>query len=73
MWEALEVPDKMGFSQHGHGSHCFYPEEQKPELQAYVEKFLVGTGTADTEIMQTDGDLEYDEEMWVDWTVPDLD
>lgn len=72
VWEALGIPDQMGFSQFGHGNHCNYPVAQRPELQAYVEKFLVGTGTANTNLMKTDGNLTYDAAKWVNWTVPTL-
>ena len=71
VWEALGIPDRMGFSQVGHSVHCEFPSSQRPELIAYVEKFLVGGGTGDTNVMYTDGGgLIFDEEMWVDWTVP---
>jgi hypothetical protein len=73
VWEAFGIPDKMGFSQVGHGDHCGFPSSQQPELTAYVEKFLVGGGIADTNVMETDGSLIFDEETWVDWTVPDLE
>lgn len=74
IWQALKVPDRMGFSQFGHGaSHCSLPASQLPELTAYVEKFLIGGGTGNTAITKTDGHFTLDEaERWVDWTVPSL-
>jgi hypothetical protein len=70
VWEALGIPDRMGFSQVGHGDHCVFPSSQQPEVTAYVQKFLVGGGTADTNVMRTDGGFTFDEARWVDWTVP---
>jgi hypothetical protein len=72
VWEALEIPDKMGFSQVGNHTHCAFPSSQQPEVTAYVQKFLVGGGTGNTTIMYTDGGLTFDEALWVNWTVPDL-
>jgi hypothetical protein len=72
VWEALGIPDKMGFSQSGHSDHCGFPAAQQPELKAYVLKFLVGGGTDDTNVMKTDGSLLYDKEKWQNWTVPAL-
>jgi hypothetical protein len=72
VWQALGVPDNMGFSQVGGHNHCSFPDAQLPELTAYVQKFLIGTGTANTSLMKTDGGFTYDEAAWVDWTVPAL-
>ncbi|WP_345954701.1 hypothetical protein [Mucilaginibacter sp. PAMB04168] len=72
VWEALGVPDKMGFSQIGNHNHCSMPDSQLPELTAYVQKFLIGTGTGNTTIMKTDGGFTFDAAAWVDWTVPTL-
>jgi hypothetical protein len=72
VWEALGIPDYMGFSQVSHSDHCSYPDAQLPELRAYVKKFLIGTGTDDTNLMKTDGNLTFDKDRWVNWTVPNL-
>jgi len=70
VWQALGVPERMGYSQYSHSDHCGFPNDQIPELKAYVKKFLVGDGTDDTNIMKTDGNLKYDSIKWVNWTVP---
>ncbi|RYC69011.1 glucuronyl esterase domain-containing protein [Spirosoma sordidisoli] len=72
VWQALGIPDWMGFSQIGGHNHCALPDSQLPELRAYVEKFLIGTGTGNTSIMRTDGGFTVDESTWIDWTVPSL-
>ncbi len=73
IWEAMGIPDRMGFSQVGGHAHCAFPSSQQPEVTAYVQKFLVGGGTADTNVMKTDGGFTFDEARWVDWTVPWVD
>lgn len=73
VWEGLGVGDKMGQSQVGGHGHCVdIPPAQVVEINAYVEKYLVGTGTGDTNVMYTDGGFVLDEARWVDWTVPQL-
>ena len=73
VWEALGVPENMGFSQNGDHSHCQWTGSQAPELNAFVDKFLKGTGTANTDIVKTDNsNLGFTDSDWVDWTVPTL-
>jgi len=72
VWEALGIPEKMGFSQIGGHKHCALPDSQMPELRAYVMKFIVGDSSDDTVIMKTDSGVSLDEGRWVDWNVPRL-
>lgn len=72
IWEAMGIPDKMGFSQLGDHAHCEWNGSQQPEVTAYVEKFLIGGGTADTNVLKSDGGFTLDKARWVDWTVPTL-
>lgn len=41
IYEALGVPDNMGFFQDGNHSHCQFPAEQRPGLTAFINKFLL--------------------------------
>jgi hypothetical protein len=72
IWEALAIPDKMGYSSDGTHGHCAFPAAQQPEVTAYVQKFLVGGGTGNTNVMKCDGGVTYNESQWVNWTVPAL-
>jgi hypothetical protein len=72
IWNALGIPDNMGVSQVGHPDHCGFPASQQPELNAYVQKFLVGGGTASTSVLRTTGGYGYDKATWVPWSVPVL-
>jgi hypothetical protein len=71
IWQALGVPDNMGFSQFGHPRHCELVTEQQPELTAFITKFLLG-GSSDTNVLKTNGGFTLDEARWIDWTVPTL-
>lgn len=68
VWQALGVPDKMGFVQKGH-DHCKF--EEKEELKAFLTKFLLD-GNADTDIFTTTGNFDKDLSEWIDWDVPVL-
>ena len=72
IWEALGVPDKMGVSQVGDHMHCTWNGSQQPEVTAYVQKFLIGGGTASTSVLKTDGGYTYDKATWQPWSVPAL-
>lgn len=72
IWEAIGLPDKMGVSQVDHPNHCEWISAQQPELNAYVQKYLVGGGSADTNVLKTDGGYKFDETAWIDWSVPVL-
>jgi hypothetical protein len=63
----------MGFTQVGHSDHCGLPAAQQPEVAAYVKKFLLNYDTENTRFMKTDGNLVFDEDKWINWTVPTLE
>jgi len=77
IWQALGIPEKMGFSQKGDHQHCEWKGSQQAEVTAYVQNFLIGPPagdtTLDTNVLKTDGVYNgYDEATWVDWTTPTL-
>ena len=72
IWEALGIPDKMGVSQNGDHNHCVWNGSQQDEVTAYVQKFLIGGGTASTNVLKTDGGYAFDRATWAPWTVPVL-
>jgi hypothetical protein len=72
IWIALGVPDKFGYSGTTEHTHCSFPSSQSTELNAYVGKYLIGSGTGTTGIMRCDPGYTYDQARWVDWTTPTL-
>jgi hypothetical protein len=72
IWEALGIPDSMGFSLVGGHNHCAFPSAQTAILQAFVRKFLIGNGTDSTTVLSNDQNIMFDKATWVDWTVPTL-
>jgi hypothetical protein len=71
-WQALGVPDHMGFSQVGGHAHCAFPASEQPDVDAFVKRFLIGGGTASTAILKTTDNYTYDAAKWQGWTVPTL-
>ncbi|XP_006455315.1 hypothetical protein AGABI2DRAFT_209748 [Agaricus bisporus var. bisporus H97] len=72
VWQALGVADSMGVSQVGNHNHCAFPSNERPDLDAYINKFLKGQST-NTGFLKTDGGGSgFVESRWVNWQVPRL-
>jgi len=72
IWQALGLADRMGYSLTTEHGHCSFPASQQSEVTAYVQKFLVGGGTANTSIMRNDPGVQFNASQWVNWTTPVL-
>jgi hypothetical protein len=71
IYEALFVDDRFGFSIVGGHSHCALPNSQKPEVEAFVEKFLLGNENPVTNISTSP--YNTDCSPWITWEAPSLD
>lgn len=56
----------MGFSYVGGHMHCSLPDSERPEVAAFVDKFLLGDTTANTNITTNPYD-NIDYAAWTDW------
>lgn len=66
VWEAFGIEDRMGYSfQDGH-MHCMLPAEQMPELEAFVDRFLLGKDV-DTHVTKAPMFEDVDTEKWINW------
>ncbi len=66
VWKTLNISDRFGFSIKGSHQHCNLPASQKPEVEAFVDKFLLGIETADTNI--TRNPFSYvNHTRWFEW------
>jgi hypothetical protein len=72
IWEAFGLGDRMGYWQTTGHTHCAFPASQRAALEAYVQKFLVGGGTADTNLLRGDGSANADLGRWMQWQAPTL-
>ena len=77
IFEALGVPDNIGFSNSGH-THCgAIDSTESGYLKAFVQKFLLNQ-TVDTKAWRVSkaafsgSNLTVDEAKWIDWTTPTL-
>ena len=70
VWKALGVPDRFGFSIVAGHPHCQLPNSQRPEVTAFVEKFLLGNTTVNTGISTST--YNTDLSPWVTWKTPEL-
>ena len=68
VWERFGIADRMGYSiVAGHG-HCQLPESQYPEVEAFIDKFLLGKETNTMiRIAPEDYSARYKWEDWAPW------
>ena len=66
VWEHFGVEDRMGWSfQDGH-MHCALPEGQWPDVECFVDRFLLGRDVP-TEVMKAPMFEGTDAQAWCDW------
>ncbi len=66
VWKTFGIGDRFGFSiVAGHG-HCQLPDSQRPEVEAFVDKFLLGTGAANTDVTISPFET-VDHSRWIGW------
>ena len=70
VWEALEIPDRFGYSIVADHSHCAIPDNQLPDVLAFIDKFLLGQDDANTNVATSPYTTNL--EPWITWTVPTL-
>ena len=53
VWKTFGIEDRMGYSIVAGHPHCMLPESQYPEVQAFIDKFLLGknSDTRDVQIV----------------------
>lgn len=66
VWKRFGIEDRMGFSIQGGHMHCMLPNEQRPEVEAFVDKFLLGKDV-DTHYLKAEMFSEVDYKSWWNW------
>jgi hypothetical protein len=69
VYKALGIPDRIGYTQAQASAHCSFPSSQTADVQAFVDKFLLGK-TANTSIAKTS--YTTDMTKWITWSTPTL-
>jgi hypothetical protein len=73
IWTALGAQAAVGASQVGGHPHCTeVPQAQLDELGAFIDRYLLGTSTADTHVLRSDR-VKPDRARWVTWNTPVLE
>ena len=50
VWKTFGIEDRFGFSIVGGHPHCRLPDSQRPEVEAFVDKFLLGKQETNTQV-----------------------
>jgi hypothetical protein len=66
VWKTFGIPERFGFSIVGGHSHCALPDVEKPEVAAFVDAFLLGDKTVNTNIA-THPYQYVDYNRWIAW------
>ena len=66
VWETFGIGDRMGYSFKDKHMHCSLPEEQWPELEAFVDRFLLGKEVA-TDVRKAPMFEGVDLDGWINW------
>ncbi|MDR0961191.1 MAG: hypothetical protein LBM62_01325 [Mediterranea sp.] len=67
VWETFGISDRMGYSIVGGHPHCMVPAVQRPEVEAFVDKFLLGKTEADTRVTVAPLFEQVDYAKWMPW------
>ena len=66
VWEYFGIEDRMGYSfADGHG-HCQLPQEQWPEVEAFVDRFLLELDVQ-TDVRKAPMFEDVDVQKWMEW------
>ncbi len=66
VWEYFGIQDRMGYSFLDGHMHCMLPKEQWPELEAFVDRFLLGKDVP-TDVQKAPMFEQVDVEKWINW------
>lgn len=69
VWETFGIEDRMGFSIVADHMHCMLPESQYPEVEAFVDKFLLGKQEIDTHVTKAEMFKDVDYQKWMPWAL----
>lgn len=67
VWRTFGIEDRMGFSINGGHFHCFLPPTQYPELEAFLDRFLLQNDTIDTNVAKAPMFADVDYKKWMPW------
>lgn len=66
VWKAFGIEDRMGFSIIPDHGHCQLPDIQRPEVEAFIDKFLLGKSEVETNYTVSPYET-VDHKRWIAW------
>lgn len=66
VWDTFGISDRFGYSIVGGHGHCRLPDSQRPEVEAFVDKFLLGKSEVNTTI-EVHPYHQVDFAKWISW------
>ena len=68
VWEQFGIEDRVGYSIVANHGHCQLPEVQFPEVEAYIDRFLVGKDNQNTKVrIAPESYKDIDLDWWIGW------
>ena len=68
VWEQFGIADRVGYSIVANHGHCQLPEVQFPEVEAYIDRFLLGKDNQNTTVrIAPDSYKDIDLNYWIGW------
>jgi hypothetical protein len=67
VYKTLGISDRMGFYIDGGHGHCAVPNSQRPAIEAFVDKFMKGINTVNTDTVTVNPYPDLDYERWYKW------
>lgn len=67
VWRIFGIADRMGYTIEGGHMHCQLPPSQRPEVEAFIRRFLLGDTSANTNIARAPMFDTVDWRRWAPW------
>jgi hypothetical protein len=66
VWESFGIADRFGFSIVADHGHCMLPDVQRPEVEAFIDRFLLDDTSVNTNVeVHPYSDTDY--QRWINW------
>ncbi len=67
IYKTLGISDRMGFYIDGGHGHCAIPASQRPAIEAFIDKFLLGESNTNTDTVTVHPYPNVDHQSWYQW------
>ncbi|MFL5742989.1 MAG: hypothetical protein ACJ75B_22405 [Flavisolibacter sp.] len=67
VYKTFGISDRMGFYIDGKHQHCAIPQNQRPAVEAFVDKFLLGKAGVNTDSIMIHPYPDLDFQSWYQW------